>query len=1140
MGIKAKILFPTITLALLVAAAILVSNIVLFADFVDDSMADEVNTASDAVLYALEGLKARTAVASFSIAQDREVAEAVAGRDRDALISRIETLQERAGTEFYVITDEDGVVILRTHRPEDFGDSVTYQEHVAAALAGEYLTAIEDGAGIRLSVRSGSPIFDDGGALVGCVSVGFRLDTEQFVDSVKKILGCELSILLGDKRVSTTILTPEGTRAIDTIADPHVSEVVLAGDQYIGPADMLGRIAMAHYSPIAGADGRVLGMIFVGQYMDETRNTIQAFVRIGLIITLIMLAFFIALMLVITGRIIKPIRAMTRAASALAAGDIDIDVEVETKDEMRTLADAFNDMIQNTRLQARIIDRIADGDPDVAPKARSAKDLVNRSLAKLNDKIKEQAAAIKEEYERIKLMLDSTPLAARLWNRDCEMIDCNEAGVKLFNLKDKQECIDRYFDLCPEFQSDGMSTRDKLKLVVDEAFEKGECTFDWMYRLLDGTPVPSEVTLVRLPYNGDYVVAGYSRDLREQKKMMAALEAALEDAKEANNAKSSFLAQMSHEMRTPLNAVIGLSELTLGEENLSRGAEANLEKIFNAGSTILSIVNDILDISKIESGKFEIYPVQYDTPSLINDSITLNIMRIEEKAITFKLYVDENLPGTLFGDDLRVKQIFNNLLSNAFKYTLSGVVEWRVTFERDGNNIWLISSVRDTGIGIKPEDMQKLFSDYNQVDVKTNRKIGGTGLGLAITKRLAEMMDGSITVESEYGKGTAFHVRLRQGFVSERPIGKAVAESLMSLRYTLSKRARNTKLARINLSYAHVLVVDDIVTNLDVVKGMLKPYEVSVDCATSGRQAIDMVRNGNPRYNAIFMDHMMPGMDGIEAARIIRELGTEYARDIPIIALTANAIVGNEKMFLNQGFQAFISKPIEMMKLDAVLRRWVRDKNLEEDLDGGETESAEQGGGETLLGEIVINGVDTRRALERFGGNNEIFVDVLRSYAVNTRPLLENLDEYLEAGNLEDYGIVVHGIKGSSYSIVAQSVGKLAEALEYAAKAGDIEKVRQCHGEFRAAAESLLAGIKTTLEHVDAGAEKPAAAAPDESVLEELRAACGAFDMDRVDRAMSQLEMYRYERGGKLVEWLREQVNNMMFEEISGGRWPFV
>ncbi len=597
---------------------------------------------------------------------------------------------------------------------------------------------------------------------------------------------------------------------------------------------------------------------------------------------------------------------------------------------------------------------------------------------------------------------------------------------------------------------------------------------------------------------------------------------------------------MSHEMRTPLSAVVGLSELALDNNKLSEEVEGQLEKIHSSGMTLLSIVNDILDISKIESGKFELFPTQYDTPSLLNDIVTLNAVRIGEKPITFKLYVDENLPGSLYGDDLRVKQVFNNILSNAFKYTNEGTVEWRVNFELDGSNIWIVSSIRDTGIGIKHENVEKLFSEYGQIDKRTHRKIEGTGLGLAITKRLVEMMDGTITVNSTYGQGTTVNVRLRQTFIAGTPpIGKTVADNIMSSRYTISKRKKNTKLVRVDLSYANVLVVDDILTNLDVVKGMMKPYGLKVDCAISGYQAIEMIRMENPRYSAVFMDLMMPGMDGIEAKRIIREeIGTDYAKNIPIIALTANAIVGNEEMFLSQGFQDFISKPIDMTKLDAVLRRWVRDKSLEKEsanTDAPPTETAEPGnaGGETSLADrLLINGVDKYQAVERFG-SQDVFIDVLRSYVVNTRPLLDNLRDYLAAGNFEDYKIVIHGIKGSSYAIFAQEAGKLAEELEKAAKSEDFDTVRANHGIFEKTELMLLDDIDQALKEINVTTEKPLAAEPDTELLRELRDACQAFDMDRVDAAMAELESFRYRNGEGLVLWLREQVDNMAFEEIS-------
>ncbi|MDR1705418.1 MAG: response regulator [Clostridiales bacterium] len=758
----------------------------------------------------------------------------------------------------------------------------------------------------------------------------------------------------------------------------------------------------------------------------------------------------------------------------------------------------------------------------------------------------EESKRIHEADERARLMLDATPLAARLWSKDFKLIESNEAAARMFGLRDKEEYIDRYFELTPEYQPDGRKTAYTIVESIKEAFATGRYQFELIYRMPDGTPIPAENTLVRIPYGDDYVVASYTRDLREHNKMIAdiketskKLEAALEDAREANAAKSSFLAHMSHEIRTPLNAVVGLSELALDDDNLDGEMEDKLGKIHSSGMTILSIVNDILDISKIESGKFEIYPANYDTPSLINDIVTQNIVRIAEKPVIFKLTVGENFPVTLYGDDIRVKQIFNNLLSNAFKYTNSGTVAWNIGFERDGDTFWIVSEVRDTGIGMKPEGLRKLFSDYNQIDAATNRKVQGTGLGLAITKRLVEMMDGFIEAESEYGKGSAFRVRIRQSAVSYAPIGKDVADNLMALRYTLAKRDRQAKLSRVDLSYANVLVVDDIPTNLDVVKGMMKPYKMRIDCAVSGSQAIAMMRAGIPRYDVIFMDHMMPEMDGVEAARIIREdIGTEYAKNIPIIALTANAVVGNEEMFLQIGFSDFLSKPIDIVKLDSVLRRWLRDKSRETACDdmGGETNAAPDA--EPAPSPDSIRGLDLKKALELFNGDRGVLNGVLRSYASSTPSILKNLSEYLADEKTADYAISVHGVKGSSYGIKAMAAGAMAERLEHAAKSGDIGDIRAWHGMFVKTVETLINDINEYLKNAQSDGDKPQAASPDPALLNELRLACEAFDMDGVDSAMERLESFEYERGGGLVARLRELVDKMDFEEISVMTFP--
>ncbi|MDR0390128.1 MAG: response regulator [Spirochaetaceae bacterium] len=619
-------------------------------------------------------------------------------------------------------------------------------------------------------------------------------------------------------------------------------------------------------------------------------------------------------------------------------------------------------------------------------------------------------------------------------------------------------------------------------------------------------------------------------------------------AESASEAKSHFLANMSHEMRTPLNAIIGFAELELGKEKEDESVypaetKENLEKIYSSGVTLLGLINDILDISKIESGKFELVPVDYDIPSLLNDTVVLNIVRIGSKPIVFKLDIDENLPARLFGDELRIKQILNNLLSNAFKYTKEGEVVLRMRCERDDVGIWMDCAVSDTGIGIRQEDIGKLFGEYNQVDTRSNRHIEGSGLGLAITKRMVEMMNGTISVISEYGKGTTFTVRILQGFISEAVIGRELAANLTEFRYIMARQDRNRQLVRARIPYARVLVVDDVATNLDLARGILKPYSMTVDCAESGQKAIELVRKGETRYNAIFMDHMMPGMDGLEAVHIIRtEIDSDYARTVPIIALTANAIVGNETLFLNNGFQDFLTKPIDIMKMNDAINRWVRDKKLEKEL-GLDAESrisekdaeayARDKEAEDRIAELIrsacVEGLDAEKGLERFGGDGKAYMESLRSYVIHTPALLGAAEN---TGSLPEYAITVHGIKGSSYGISADRIGRQAEQLEHAAKADNADFVKAENQKFIEASARFIAELTGLLEALEEKIQKPRKAAPDPDLLARVRTAAENFDMSEMDRAMEELEQYVYELDADLVLWLREQIDQSEFDKI--------
>jgi signal transduction histidine kinase/CheY-like chemotaxis protein/HPt (histidine-containing phosphotransfer) domain-containing protein len=625
------------------------------------------------------------------------------------------------------------------------------------------------------------------------------------------------------------------------------------------------------------------------------------------------------------------------------------------------------------------------------------------------------------------------------------------------------------------------------------------------------------------------------------------LELQTEVAQAASRAKSDFLARMSHEIRTPLNAVLGLSEVEL-QSGLPDRTRFNLEKIHHSGSHLLEIVNDILDISKIESGNFEIIPVEYELYGVINDVIQINIVRIGIKPIEFKLEIDETIPSKFYGDELRIKQILNNLLSNAFKYTEEGKVRLLVNWEKREDAALLCFTVEDTGRGIKKENLEKLFSEYTQFETAANRRIEGTGLGLSIARGLAEKMGGNIAAESEYGRGSVFRVRLPQEIVDERPAGAEQTENLRNLHFISDRnRGRGFNLIRSWMPYGKVLVVDDLETNLDVMKGLLMPYGLEVDTATSGKEAIDRIRSGEANYDVVFMDHMMPEMDGIEATKIIRrETGVPCAQQTAIVALTANAVAGNREMFLSSGFTDFISKPIDINQLDMVLNRWVRDKQSEavlQDAEKQKPERAKDGGGfgrgqfdgegDWLL-EHPVEGIDFAAALMLYGGSGAAYMSILKSFVAHTPPLLEKMDIHLES-SLAGYAIEVHGLKGTCNAIGAPAAAEAARELELASREGDFDLVRRKHGPLREQVLELTKQLKTILDKWEAGQpeeEKKQRAEPERALLIRLSAAVRECKPGTTEEILGELEQYRYGRDEEFIEWLREQAENFDYDAM--------
>ncbi|MCL2052465.1 MAG: ATP-binding protein [Lachnospiraceae bacterium] len=482
-------------------------------------------------------------------------------------------------------------------------------------------------------------------------------------------------------------------------------------------------------------------------------------------------------------------------------------------------------------------------------------------------------------------------------------------------------------------------------------------------------------------------------------------------AEKASKAKSNFLATMSHEIRTPLNAIIGIAQVKLQEEDIPEEYAEAFEKTYSSGNNLLGIINDILDMSKIETGKMELSLAEYDVPSLIQDSVQVNLFRIGQKPIEIIVEANENLPSKLIGDELRLKQILSNVLSNAFKYTKEGYVKLSVNYKFEQGLSFVIE---DTGQGIKPEDKKKLFMEYARFNTDHNHYIEGTGLGLNITKSIVELMGGKISAESEYGKGTTFTIKVKQQTVECPPIGSKTAEKLSTLSY-ISEKKDFKNMVRHKMPYGKVLVVDDVDTNLYVAEAILLSYKLKIKTAKSGFEALDIVKEIDD-FDIIFMDHMMPDMDGIETTRHLRERGYKGV----IVALTANALVGSADMFLNNGFNDFISKPINIKAMNVILNKYVRAKYPEEAKEAEKAEKGKASKNENADEKAIADPL----LIEKL---NKIF----REDAIKAR---KTLQDSFKDENFPLFTTTVHAMKSALANIGKTEASNLASELEEAGR----------------------------------------------------------------------------------------------------------